>query len=236
MSIILGTETYADLEQMQPRFFILPIGSYEQHGKHLPMVTDTLMALALSQSIAKAHQSHVLSPITISCSQEHDGFYGSTWISATTLLQMLQDILKSVERSGIDKLVIISGHGGNYGVSHFAQEMNIEKPRVLILPAKQHHNQAAKAAGLEKTMSEDMHGGEYETSVLLSAYPEYVKVDEIRDHESTNRPLLTLLGMKEYTQEGIIGFPSLATKEKGDKFLVAIADAVASDLKCFLDL
>jgi creatinine amidohydrolase len=233
---VLGKETYFDIRKIDPKFFVLPIGSYEQHGRHLPMVTDTLMALAISNSIAEAHQGHVLSPITISCSQEHAGFTGSTWISSSALTKMLNDIVSSLEHAGVNKLVIVNGHGGNYVVKNFAQESNLSVSRVLLLPTTQHHNEAAKKAGFVKNISEDMHGGEYETSVLMSAFPEYVKEEFIADTECTERPLLTLLGMKGYTDTGIIGYPTLATKEKGDIFLEALPSIVSKDLNHFLSL
>ncbi|MEW8333886.1 MAG: creatininase family protein, partial [Candidatus Thiodiazotropha sp.] len=106
----------------------------------------------------------------------------------------------------------------------------------LLLPAKQHHQEAANRSGISKTLHEDMHGGEYETSILLSAYPDYVKSEYIKDHSNPERPLLTLLGMSEYTEEGIIGFPSLATKEKGEIYLREIPEVVSADLKRFLSL
>lgn len=233
---IFGKETYSDIKGKKPKFAILPIGSYEQHGAHLPMVTDTLIACAMSNYIAKEYGGITISPITVSCSQEHSAFCGTAWISAKTLLCVLEDIVDSLKISGIEKIVIVNGHGGNYVVNSFAQERNLQGPNILLLPAKQHQQHAFKKAGIVTTPHEDMHGGEYETSIMLSEFPDYVKKDEIQDHSSPERPLLTLLGMSEYTESGIIGFPSLASPEKGALFLQEITKAVSTDLKRFLSL
>ncbi|WP_235112681.1 creatininase family protein [Acaryochloris sp. 'Moss Beach'] len=67
--------TYKEIENEKPRVAILPIGSFEQHGHHLPMTTDTLIATAISEAIGKLSNFLLLPPITITCSQEHNGFF-----------------------------------------------------------------------------------------------------------------------------------------------------------------
>ena len=79
-----------------------------------------------------------------------------------------------------------------------------------------------------------MHGGELETSILLHAMPEVVRLDLAADHEATQRPLLTLFGMHEYTSSGIIGFPTRASAEKGRKLIDGLVSAIGSDLQAIL--
>ena len=95
-------------------------------------------------------------------------------------------------------------------------------------------NQMKSRLPTNKLQSESL--GKPATSILLSAYPDYVKKDHIKDHSNPERPLLTLLGMEEYTEEGIIGYPSLSSKEKGDAFLREIPKVVSVDLARFLSM
>lgn len=109
---LLPTATSTDVQEQQPRIAILPIGSFEQHGCYLPLITDTAIACIIGQEIAGAYPVHLLPPITMSCSHEHASFPGTVSISAKTLFAVVDDIRASLARSGITKLVIVNGHGG----------------------------------------------------------------------------------------------------------------------------
>ncbi len=228
---ILNTDTCYDIAARKPRFAVVPIGSYEQHGKHLPVTTDTLIASLIGKSVCDSYKGLLVSPITITCSHEHAGFPACLSISAETLIHVLKDLVTSIEANGILLTVLINGHGGNYVIGNIAQELNMSKPRVLMCPARQHWEVAMAHAGVENTVSADMHGGELETSILMHAMPEVVKVDRIEDCEATNRPLLTLYGMRHYTQHGIIGFPSKATPKKGELLLAGLTKVIGEEIK-----
>lgn len=216
---LFTVETYKDLEQRQPEFAVLPLGAFEQHGEHLPMTTDSLVAGELGRRLCERHNGLLLPPIPITCSQEHHGFFGSTWISARTLWSLIDDVSNSLAYSGIKKLIVMNAHGGNYVINNFAQEKNLCQQQILLLPTKQQWQEALVRAGLEKTLDQDMHGGESETSILMYAYRDSIKAHEVADHQADERPLLHLRGIGAYTQSGIIGFPSLASAEKGRKLL-----------------
>jgi creatinine amidohydrolase len=98
---------------------ILPVGSFEQHGPHLPLTTDTLVACAIARAVAAAHGLLLLPPVTMSCSQEHAGWPGSVSIRSATLAAIVNDVAESLRRAGVERLVVINGHGGNYVLSNF---------------------------------------------------------------------------------------------------------------------
>lgn len=231
---IWNTETCYQIAARKPRFAVIPIGSFEQHGKHLPVTTDTLIAGLIGKAVCDQAGGLLVSPLTVSCSHEHAGFPASLSISTETFVGVLKDLIASIEAQKIPLTVLINAHGGNYVTGNVAQESNVDRAHVFLCPTRQHWQNAMVYAGIEKSISEDMHGGEVETSILLHAMPEVVQTDLIEDWEATSRPLLTLYGMKHYTKSGIIGFPSKATSEKGSRLLDKLTAEICNDIESIL--
>jgi creatinine amidohydrolase len=229
---VLTTATSHDERERGARVAVLPVGSFEQHGGHLPLTTDTLVACAIAGEIATAYDLFLLPPVTISCSHEHAGFAGTVSISSTTLHRVIDDIAADLTRVGIARLVLVNGHGGNYVLSNIVQEANVTARRMLLFPRREDWNHARAAAGMTSTTHDDMHGGEAETSLLLHTAPDLVRPGwQDADHHAPKRPDLLLLGMGGYTPTGIIGHPSAATAAKGRAMLTALTDAFAAPLK-----
>ncbi|MFG2293382.1 creatininase family protein [Streptomyces sp. NPDC048603] len=228
---LLPTITTVDVQEQDPRVAVLPIGSYEQHGAHLPLITDTAIACVIARELADAYPVLSLPPITIACSHEHGTWPGTVSISARTLHAVISDIAASLEASGVRKLVLVNAHGGNYVLSNIVQESNLTEPRMSLFPQGREWNRAREHAGLSSSAHDDMHAGEIETSILLHAEPALIRPGfEAADHDASDRPFLLTLGMKEYTKSGVIGFPSLATAEKGQLVLQSLISAFADHL------
>lgn len=221
----LPMSTSRDEAERAARVAILPVGSVEQHGDHLPLSTDTVVACAVAERVATAYDLWLLPPITFSCSHEHAAWPGTVSVRASTLIRLIEDIAGSLRASGIEKLVIVNGHGGNYVLSNVVQEANAALPRSMALfPGRADWNAARSAGGMKTNSSEDMHGGELETSILLHITPDQVQDSyQTNDHAATDRPHLLTYGMSAYTTSGIIGSPSLASAEKGKFALDALA-------------
>jgi creatinine amidohydrolase len=204
---------------------VLPVGSFEQDGGHLPLSTDALIACVIAGQVAEAYDLLLLPPVTISCSHEHAGWRGTVSISAPTLYAVVKDIAASLRTSGVPKLLIVSGHGGNYVLAHVAQEASVHGRDVAIFPDRGDWQQARVAAGLDVLDGhEDMHGGELETFILLHAVPEVVR-DSYRtaDHvDQDGHPHYLTTGLRAYTDSGIVGRPSLATPDKGAKVIAEL--------------
>ncbi|MFE2556916.1 creatininase family protein [Streptomyces sp. NPDC059352] len=229
---LLPTATSTDVQELQPRVAVLPVGSFEQHGKYLPLITDTAIACIIGQEIADAYRVHLLPPITVSCSHEHAAFPGTVSISAKTLYAMIDDIRASLARSGIHKLVIINGHGGNYVLSNVAQEANVDGPAVSLFPLGADWDRARECGGLDSDRHADMHAGEIETSILLHAAPELIREGYAKaDHDGGTRPFLLVHGMRAYTGSGVIGFPSYATADKGKAVLESLQQSFVQHLR-----
>jgi creatinine amidohydrolase len=210
------------------RLALLPVGGFEQHGPYLPLATDTVIACTVARELAAARPALVLPPVTVSCSHEHAAWPGTVSISAATLYAVVRDIAESLRRSGIRRLVLVSGHGGNYVLANVAQEAY---GAMALFPGLADWAAARDAAGVETTDDADMHAGELETSILLHAHPDLVRPGyESADWSSGDRTHLLTLGLAPYTSSGVLGRPSLASARKGRAVLAALVARFAGHL------
>ena len=217
---------HTSTEERDVRVALLPVGSFEQHGPFLPLATDTLVACAVAREIAAAYPVHLLPPVTISCSHEHAAWPGTVSISSVTLHAVVSDIAASLRRSGVDALVVVNGHGGNYVLGNVVQESSARGERMALFPAAEDWEAARQRAGVTTSLLTDMHAGEIETSILLHAHPEFLRPGyETSDFVADDRRHLLTLGMSGYTDSGVIGRPSLGSAEKGKELLASLADS-----------
>lgn len=223
---LITTATSKDETTQAAAVALLPVGSFEQHGDFLPLATDTIVACVITRELARAYAVMSLPPITISCSHEHAAWHGTVSISARTLHQVVTDITASLAVSGIHRLVLISGHGGNYVLGNVAQEASVHGPTIAVFPHTADWDRARQDANMTTTSHEDMHAGELETSILLATYPDVVRPgNESADWQANSRPHLLTLGMGGYTKSGVIGRPSLGTQAKGEAALKSLTRA-----------
>jgi creatinine amidohydrolase len=230
---IISTATSADEALRASLVAVLPVGSYEQHGAHLPLATDTIVACMIAAAVAEAHGLMLLPPITVGCSHEHAGWSGTVSIRAATLALIIHDIAESLHQSGVEKLVIVNGHGGNYVLSNVVQEANVSVIRMALYPGRDDWNTARASAGLISSAHDDMHAGEIETSLLLHAHPDLVRAGYEQADHLADRPHLLMLGMAGYTPTGVIGSPSLATPAKGAEVLNSLTSTFIETLRLF---
>ncbi len=207
---------------------MLPVGSFEQHGEFMPLITDTVVACLVAGRVAVDYPVLLLPPITISCSHEHAGFAGTVSISARTLLAVVGDVDESLRASGVENLVIVNGHGGNYCLRNAVQQSTTVKRRMALFPATEDWNTARADAGCATSAHEDMHGGELEVSLLLHGAPHVLREGyQMADHEVNDRPDLLTVGMRGYTASGIVGRPSLGSAAKGAAVLDSLSRSFA---------
>jgi creatinine amidohydrolase len=211
---------------------ILPWGATEPHNFHLPYCTDLLTAQAVAFEVAEkaALQGVKLMVLPgIPLGSQNPGQIELPYCihtSQTTQMAVLRDIVYSLKRQGIHKLMIISGHGGN-NFKGIIRDIMIEDPEMIIVQNEWFSIIPAKDFFEEKI---DDHAGELETSVMLHYYPELVRMDLAGDGNSRKFAIEGLntkvawlpRDWSQVTQDTGVGFPKKATAEKGRRYMEAV--------------
>lgn len=168
---------------------LVPIGSVEQHGPHLPLITDTESVIAVCKEVAAKLYPRILlaPPVMVGYSPHHMSkkFPGTITLRAETLFNLLLDICRSLQRQGVKKVVIMSGHGGNRNVmglvANTAREsFGLDVAGINywdIIP------QEKREEIMEGSALIPGHAGEFETSLSLYLFPEMVNVESLVDIE-----------------------------------------------------
>jgi creatinine amidohydrolase len=195
---------------------IIPLGSMEQHGPHLPISTDTIIAEYLANQLTKKISSYVLPGIPYGVSFEHRPFFNIS-ISNDVLSELLSQICISLGDNGFNQIIILNGHRGNMGVlQYIPQIVERNNPKMKVFGINYWHL-------IEREFD---HGGFVETSLMLAIEPELVQMQNAkRGHlnkkrlNSTYTTFLSNTSSFKITRNGVLGDPRKATKEEGKKII-----------------
>lgn len=229
---------------------ILPIAATEQHGPHLPLATDRMIAEHFCKSLnaRRPGDQLILPVVSVGCSEHHTDFAGSLSVRHTTFLSQLMDVAGCVVKYGFKNLLILNSHGGNqaigqtfvevFGYRHSDCRVALATWWRIALPAlKEISETGPGGAG---------HAGELETSLMLLISPELVRLDRIvpkantstfewADGDMLEGPVASLyLTMKERTPNGVFGEPAAGSARKGEKITEVVVEAlerIVLDLK-----
>jgi creatinine amidohydrolase len=201
---------------------LVPLGSTEQHGPHLPLDTDTRIATAVAtRAAARRHAVAVAPALAYGASGEHRGFAGTLSIGQAALELVVVELVRSAGPE-VGRVVLVNGHGGN-----------VEALRRAV--ATLEHEGRAVALWSPRLDGSDTHAGHAETSMLLALDPDVVRLD--RAEVGDTRPLAELLpelrdgGLAAVTPNGVLGDPTGATAADGE----ALLDRLVADLGTVLD-
>ncbi len=212
---------------------ILPIGAVEQHGAHLPVLTDTLIATRTLDAALAALPDEVkawaLPAINYGKSNEHINYPGTITLSSSTLIAVLHDIAASLARAGFRRLAFLNGHGGNIGLLDMtARDIRVETGLMCFcIHGMLHLDPPFEMSDKERVYG--FHGGEAETSLILALEPEMVKMEHAvttyADFPETDTPLFFFGNTSvswmadDWSDTGIFGDATLGTVEKGEALL-----------------
>ncbi|HHW48000.1 MAG TPA: creatininase family protein [Clostridiaceae bacterium] len=204
---------------------ILPIGSTEQHGPHLPIATDSLIAEAVAKRVAGRLGAFLLPVLPVSTCQEHMISKGSVGLGPDTFYYMIRDIVLCLKRQGFKTIILIISHGGVFMANPTVRELNATNPdiRVIKVDLVQFINSPEISSVL--VCKNNLHACEFETSLMLFLKEELVRKDKIADCEpDVPRDYLNYGNIFKYSKTGVWGKPSLATKEKGERIMNLLVD------------
>ncbi len=219
---------------------IQPVGAIEQHGPHLPLIVDAAIGVAvLGKALEKLDSSipaYALPPLYYGKSNEHWHFPGTITISAQTLLATLTEVAESLYRAGFRKLVFMNSHGGQPQVMEIAaRDLHVKYEDFLVFPLftwRVPNITGELLSPKEKQLG--IHAGDAETSLMLSILPDCVKMEAAVAEYPSGLPedsLLTMEGKlpfawttRDLSQTGVLGDPTVATKQKGERILESVSD------------
>jgi creatinine amidohydrolase len=252
-----GELTTKDFEGLDPdkTIAILPVAATEQHGPHLPVMTDTAIAdgmLAVLRERLPDDVSVLVLPVQpVGKSNEHILSPGTLTLSADTLLRVLVEIGESVHRAGLRKLVLANSHGGNASViATAARELRVRR---TMLAVATHWRWFGLPDGMYDAVEakHGIHAGDIETSLMLDFRPDLVRMNKAKNFVSSAIAMekefknLSATGGHSFgwmapdlNPDGAVGNAAIATAEKGkataihqaDGFIALLRDMAKFDL------
>ena len=223
---------------------VVPVGSIEQHGPHLPVKVDALLATEVARRAALKIQTHqpILVTPTVWCglAEHHMDFCGTLTLDFETFHALLRNLCRSIRHHGFRRIFLLNGHGGNIAAlnvicSELVREL--EGLRVVSGTYWTLPEVAEKFAEILEVQQNVRHAGEAETSMMLALEPELVDQSILNQADGT--PEIPFYGsgvsrwvsFKEVSANGVIGSPSVATAAKGELLLEVASEGIAGVLQ-----
>jgi mycofactocin system creatininase family protein len=217
----LARLTWPEAEQRSDSIVAVPLGSFEQHGPHLPLDTDSRIASAVAQAVVEVDETLILGPVVaLGASGEHDGFPGTLSVGVVVVRDTIVELVRSADHfAGV---VLVNAHGGNrQPIAAAVELLESEGRRVLATSCR--------------AQQADAHAGFTETSLMLHLDPSAVHVDLIEPGDP--RPWseiasdLVASGVASVSSNGVLGDPTGATADAGAAIFDEMVRAVLDDLE-----
>jgi len=245
-------KTYSEITDIADRagsVLVVPVGSVEQHGPHLPVSTDTLLVDAIAhlgaERVADDVPIIVTPPVWTGHSPHHLSFGGTMSLEHDDLLDVLEGVAQTALDNEFDALLFLNGHGVNASlVSSVTSTVGVEHPDVEILGLTYFHLAASFIDDYRESDIGGMaHAGEFETALMLHLRPALVDTDRMDAEPLTSEyshglhdmfdagPLTVYREFHEYSANGAIGTPELASAEQGERIFERLGDELETVLR-----
>lgn len=221
---------------------VVPFGSTEQHGLHLPLGTDAILGGALCGRVVRALGNALLAPgIPIGCSEHHMDFTGSLTLSQETFLQVVADLCRSLAHHGFNHIVLIPTHGGNFApLAKAVETLRSELPGVNLIAYTDlmgFMNEIFRVGKAREVTPEKAgaHSGEFETSLMLTVRPDLVAMEAAQPgyvgDQLSIAPVVFEKGFRAASENGVLGDPSDASAANGEAYMDALTELLVGFIK-----
>jgi creatinine amidohydrolase len=220
---------------------VIPTGSLEQHGPHLPLFTDSILATAVSEAVERAVPDKVLLLPTIwmGASAHHQAFAGTVSASMAGYIAAVQGAVRAMTRHHFTKFFLVNGHGGNVDPNGVAlREIKAENPDLTV--GASNYYTFCEAEGeklLRGPLKRIRHACEAETSLMLHVAPHLVRLDKAQDGGLVTSPETSglILHFDEQTDVGSYGYPSYGTAQVGEALFNAAVTGLVRNLSAIYE-
>ena len=211
---------------------IVPFGSTEQHGRHMPLGTDAVLGDEIGWAVADRLDAFLAPTVRFGCSEHHLSFAGTSSLGEETFQRVALDVIASLSRHGFRRIVLLPTHGGNFKplAEALAEHEPVANVRVIALTDLEGLVKAAfkssSSSGVNPAQS-GAHSGEWETSLMLALRPEQVKMDHAAEGfvgELSEIMSKVFDGIQNLDENGVLGDPRPATAAAGEKYFDDIID------------
>ncbi len=198
------------------RTVLIPFGSVEEHGRHLPLSTDTIQAYEVGKKAARLVPLFVAPPIHYGNCCSTSCHPGTISISTSTLRALMKDLVRSFRAQGMKNIIVLTGHAGGahrMALRDAGEDLITEFPDIRIAVVTEY--ELARSAGESIIETDgDGHAGEIETSRILHSHPHLVKGKGEREFPDFPMGIL-VRNKRNFWQNGVWGDPAKASSEKG---------------------
>ncbi len=236
----------ADLVAADP-VAIIPVGAFEQHGHHLPVMVDFHMAGTVAEAAATLANGRgariVVTPtVWTGYSPHHRDFPGTITLDDTTLAALVGQVARSLAGGGFKRVVILNGHGGNANIlRNLTQTLFYEHGLRVHAASYWDFALPELAQWRQSPVGGIMHACEMETALMLATRPDLVQMHKAENHYLdrspyfgadllSGGPLSGAATFRELSETGVIGAPSLANRDRGEALLEMMTEAIATFL------
>ena len=238
----LAHMTWQDVETLSRDVVVLiPTGSLEQHGPHLPLFTDSILAGAVAGAVEEKLAAKVLLTPTLwlGASGHHLRFPGTLSADFDSYMGAIESVCESLIPHGFSKFYVLNGHGGNTEPNGVALRRLKALYPDLTFGHSGYFAFIADRTGdvMDGPAKEIRHACEAEASLMMHVAPELVRADKLRDDGLKPEPAVrgVIHHFDEITEEGSLGYATLGTKDKGQRLFDMAVEAVAKDIEAIAD-
>jgi creatinine amidohydrolase len=228
----LAKATWPEAEKAfkEKKLVIIPLGAVEEHGYHLPLSTDTILAEFIGRAVAERLDAILMPSVNYGYVLLARGFPGSVSLRENTLKALFDDICKELHRQGVRRVVVVNQHLPNAPpLRILSQQLWDEIGLRLLCVTLPGITEVAKEVCKSKQWHPAIiHSEEIETSLVLAVEPKLVRLDKaVKEYPAVPKSLDSLpIPWREFSKSGAFGDPTVATSEKGRRMLERLIDNI----------